>query len=91
MATRLSPELLVQMLAAGEMGAAERLLLVGEALALRCLLARKRGEAQTAQALQAKAVRLIDEALQKSPGLMTPTLEAILTHLYAPVSDAHDV
>ena len=75
-------ETLIGLLGAAPMGAEERILLVGQAVAIRCLIARQRGELAEALPLQQKAERLIEEALRRRPDLDGEKLQAMLAALY---------
>ena len=78
---QLPTDTLLQMLGAGSLGAEQRLLLVGQAIALRCLVLRERGEGAQAEPLIEKANRLIAAALEGRPDLNNEGLQAVLAAL----------
>jgi len=78
LAAKLSTESLVQLLGAGSLGAGERMLLVGQAIGVRCMNARARGEAQEALALRDKAVGLIEAGLELRPDMDNQKLQDVL-------------
>jgi hypothetical protein len=80
-ALQLPTDTLLQMLGAGSLGAEQRLLLVGQAIALRCLVLRERGEGAQAEALVEKANRLIAVALEGRPDLNSEGLQSVLAVL----------
>jgi len=82
-ASRLPTQTLVQLLGAQNAGSEERMMLVGHALAHRCLMKRHGGAMQEALVLQEKAVALIEEALRRQPKLEGTRTQAILTALYS--------
>lgn len=82
LALQLSNETLLQLLGAGELGAEERVLLVGHAIAVKSLVMRKGGELPRALALQERAVGLIEEALNRRPELDSPQIQEVLEALF---------
>lgn len=90
LAMKMPTDSLIALLSAGDVGAAERLLIVGQAVAVRCLVIRKRGEAQEAVRLQDKAAALIEAAIRIRPDYDGEKVQAVLTALYAsePVATA---
>jgi hypothetical protein len=83
LAEKLPAPALTQLLGAGPMGAGERMVLVGQALAVRCLIARQRDDALTAQRLSENARHLIQEGLKLQPDLDSPGLQAVISLIQA--------
>ncbi|GEM_PF-3444525 len=83
LAMKLPTPSLVALLSAGEVGAAERLLIVGQAVAVRCIIVRKHGHAQEAVKLQEKAAALIGRAIELRPDYDNEKVQEVLSVLYA--------
>ena len=83
LAEKLPAPTLTQLLGAGPMGAGERMVLVGQALAVRCLIARRRDDAFNAQRLAENATHLIQEGLRLRPDLDGPDLQAVVSLMRA--------
>ena len=83
LALQLPTETLLQMLGAGALGAEQRLLLVGQAIALRCLVLRQQGQASQSVLLAQKANHLIAVALEGRPDLNSEGLQSVLDAINA--------